>query len=160
MADNMIEFSDTGGPKVTYLLPVYGHCQTGGVCRAAVWQFDQHAYVYYRHMGAKFMTLTRLNNEVVEVVLDAFPREFRWLDDGRFNVYDVVPTFDDTGKPQRVPPSVYDVPHPELDTDEDRVVLSREGLRFRTVRGSTIEHYETELFSWEAFGKAFKETNE
>lgn len=156
MTSHMIGMVGPDEQAVTLLFPVYGHHESSQACRAAVWKFDRYVHTYYTHMGAKFQSLLRRDGEIVEVVLDAFPREFRWLDDDRFDVRSAVPDFNDTGKPRKVAHVVYDMPNPELDTDDDRVVLSREGIRFRTVRGSTTEHYETESMAWDRCARLFK----
>ena len=150
-----MDIDDKPEKYVTFLIPVYGQSKDATACRAAVWKIAKSVCMYYQQAASQFRALVGRNSDIEEIVLNVFPSEFRWLDDERFNVHEAVPKFNDCGNPMRVGAELYDVQHPELDTDADRAVLTREGLAFRTARGSTTEHYETTAIPWDTFAALF-----
>lgn len=145
----------------TWLLPVFGERENDDHCRALVWRITKSSRKYLLTLQRRFERCRKEDPSLCRMVYDAVPVDVQWLNDDKISFIEegvggehtYPPDFDDCGSP--IPAEgLYEKFQPELDTDDDRLYITRECFYFRVRAADTQSWYEAYM-KWETLEGVF-----
>lgn len=142
-----------GADASTWLLPVFGEREHDDHCRALVWRITKSSRKYLLTLRRRFERCFKEDPALKRMAYDAVPVDVQWLDDDKINYDEYPEAFDDCGEPIRCE-GLYEEYRPELDTDEDRLYVTRESFYFRVRVADTESWYEAGM-KWETLEGVF-----